>query len=95
MSSDIKNTGPQNLLNLSAVGAPKFSLGAPLATPADTSLSAAFRHVLGQGPSESPFQNSGLKIGQEIAKRGKPERPGAQLSTAPRRNQIGPRSGHK
>src|SRR5690606_18305466 len=65
------------------------------ATAADTSLSAAFRHVLGQGPSESPFQNSGLKIGQEIAKRAKTERPGAHSSSAPRKNQVGPRSGHK
>jgi hypothetical protein len=85
MSSDKKSTGPAAL--------PFANL--PSVTPADTSLSAAFRHVLGKKGAESPFAPSGNNKGAEIAKWAKPDKPGASAKGSPHNARKGPRTGHK
>lgn len=94
MPSDKKNSGlPAR--PLSALDASLISKGASVSFPADTSLSAAFRHVLGHAPSDSPLPGSVLKPGQDLARRAKNERPEGTAKTVARKNHIGPRSGHK
>lgn len=67
----------------------------PSVSSADTSLSAAFRHVLGKKGTESPFSSSGITKGAEIAKRAKSEKPGASAKGSPHHARTGPRTGHK
>ena len=85
MSSDKKSTGPAVL---------PFGV-LPSAAPADTSLSAAFRHVLGKKGAESPFASSGNTKGAEIAKRAKADRPGSSAKGSSHNARTGPRTGHK
>ena len=92
MPSGIKHNGPVARPETSAASLPGLSQ----ATPApDTTLSSAFRHVLGAGGSQNHLAASPLKQGQEIARRAKAENHGAAPKGAPRKAHIGPRSGHK
>lgn len=95
MTSEKKNAGRVSPFHLSAPDNAKSVLSATIASPADTSLSAAFRHVIGRGQTESPFANAGASPVQDFARRAKADRAGKPLSSAPRKNHIGPRSGHK
>lgn len=67
----------------------------PQSAPADTSLSAAFRHVLGSKAGESPLTPSNTKRSAQMKKLAKSEKPGLPTKGASRKSHIGPRSGHK
>jgi hypothetical protein len=95
MTSEKKNAGRISPFHLSANDDAKSLLNATVAPSADTSLSAAFRHVLGNSQTESPFVKAGASPFEDFARRAKADRPGKPSSGAPRKNHIGPRSGHK
>ena len=95
MTSDSKNAGRVSPLHLSGIDDAMSALKATHAPTADTRLSAAFRHVLGHGQTESPFAKVGAIPVQDLVRRAKADRPGKPSSGTPRQNHIGPRSGHK
>ena len=97
MPANIKNNGrfARPVADPSAKGLPGLAPDAALPQPPDASLSAAFRHALGGKPAEDHLRGTPMKRGQEIAKLAKADRPGSLAKGAPRKTNIGPRSGHK
>jgi hypothetical protein len=91
MPSGIKKHGLNAPSALSAAIPP-----APVAdNAADTSLSPAFRNVLGSRGRDAHLPALALTTAHEIAKRAKTEKPSANPKGAPRSTHVGPRSGHK